>query len=411
MSDEFTCSVSASPLAACERSEYEALLGACPQKTIFDTWPWVHGSYVALREDETPVFVTCRDRQGRLVGCLPLKLTTEVFLGLKLRTLRLVQYPLGDQMSIIADPSVPQAADALFGYLSGLRGLFDFVCLDEIRRGSNSTRQSFETPQTGSPARWYCSVQRETPVAPLTGKTRQTLQAGYPKSLKRRLKRCRNKIAPYAPQVEFCVVEPERVTGLLQEIKSVEDESWKGSDGLGVFTDGERYDLMRNISQGLAAAGELVIGTIRIDGEIATYRYGFLLDGVFYDYNLAYRQKFANLGAGRLLLDEMILEAADRGLRAVDASRTSRDTTNLLAERDVVWVPHERWMYFAPTVPGALALAKFVLAKPLARFVRDRIIRRASARTLNIVSTLKRTPRTKRLAPQQDRTDTKNKAA
>lgn len=364
------CNIFREPSAGCTQQEYADLLSRVSVKSVFDTWQWIEVAYRHLPADVEPIFVTCRDGDGRLVGALPLKLETRRMWGASFRTLYFVQDPLGDQMIIPGDPGI---LPLLIRCVQTQGPAFDALQLNEIRISSvNSPVAEFNVTDTEAAGLIRTEIRR-TPVVEFAGCSSSEHSAGYTKRMAGHLRRSRKKIAPYDPEISITSITPSDVPALLHDLKEVEDDSWKGDGQIGIFSTPERISLFKNLSEELARSGYLMIGTIRVNGEVITYRYGFLFENVFYDYNIAYKKSYSHLGVGRLLLDEMILACADRKCAAFDGSRTAQNTTNLLAERDVVWVPHERWMAFSPSLMGFYAQFIHRAAKPVGRHLRWRV--------------------------------------
>jgi hypothetical protein len=75
----------------------------------------------------------------------------------------------------------------------------------------------------------------------------------------------------------------------------------------------------------------LAAGTIRLDGKLIAYHWGFRSDGNrFLSYNLAYASDFHNFSPGTLLMHHMAETGTKIGFNFLDASRGGLDHAHLL---------------------------------------------------------------------------------
>jgi hypothetical protein len=89
------------------------------------------------------------------------------------------------------------------------------------------------------------------------------------------------------------------------------------------------------------------------------------------DYSIAYLPEYSKLALGRILLDEIVLEAARGDYEAVDASRVGPYTRHLLLERSQKTIPHWRLYWFRGNLKGQAIRFIVTVAKPIARRLRS----------------------------------------
>ncbi|MDR1350167.1 MAG: GNAT family N-acetyltransferase, partial [Zoogloeaceae bacterium] len=141
---------------------------------------------------------------------------------------------------------------------------------------------------------------------------------------------------------------------LLAQIRAVEQVSWKGEQGVGVFS-ADNVEVVADALRALAAEDRVRVVMQEHEGRCVSYRLGLLEQGRLYDYNLAFMPAYAALGSGRLLLDEWIRWGLDEGWQWIDASRVSRSRSHhQLRERMNGQVEHQRWRFYSYR-PGGLA--------------------------------------------------------
>ena len=332
--------------------EVEAFLLARPAATPFDTWAWLSAGAQAA-SDQPRYILTARSPSGELLGWLALAAQKERHLGLSITVLRQLTYPRSDRHGLLTTPDL---LDALCAKLAASRTPFAAIILDEV---------ASPHPAPDFPKAWSAQILRETPVLHF-----EEFPDGLPKSFARRVRRARKKLAQHPHEIRFWCPGADELPGLLAEIRAVENASWKGTDAVGIFSSDEGARFFETIAEQMAEAGTLYIGTIRINGALATYRFGFLWQGMYYDYNFAYLPEHASLGLGRILLDEIILQLRARQMRGVDGSRVGAHYQTILSELTEKSVTHRRLLRYRASLPGLLMRAKFQLLKPVGRRIR-----------------------------------------
>lgn len=191
------------------------------------------------------------------------------------------------------------------------------------------------------------------PVFTLEGRSAEEVEASLSKSARQRVKRARKRLMQEKDvQIVHEVPGPEHLLARLEELRDVENRSWKGEEGVGVFSEGASWDFFRTLSPRLAERGQLDLGEIRIDGQLVSYRYGLRYRGVFLDYNLAFLPEYYKLGLGRILLDDLVADCAKKGYRAMDASRVGRHSQHLLFERADTLIHHWHLRWYNASVRG-----------------------------------------------------------
>jgi len=117
---------------------------------------------------------------------------------------------------------------------------------------------------------------------------------------------------------------------LFEECVQVEAASWK-TDGEACLLEGDSKIFIQDLWEKLTQLGDLAIGTIRLDGKLIAYHWGFRSDGNrFLSYNLAYVSDYRNFSPGTLLMHHMAENGSNIGFDFLDASRGGLDHAHLL---------------------------------------------------------------------------------
>lgn len=359
----------AGALQSLER-EYRELVAGSRHATLFNEWPWIAAAATHGVPLGREIRTLALRRSGRLVGCLPMTWGRESILGLPVRTLRPLGYPLSDRIGIPAaddDPYILAAvADAL---ANGRSSESDVTILSELPADFRS-----RLPDSAGKRAFHIRLCARAPVLDVADPDR--LKAGYSKSLRTRLSRARKKIRESGEtRFERVIPGPAEVPALLETISAIEKASWKGVAGVGIFSTPERYALFQSMALSLASEGRLEILLYHLNGEVVSYRFGFRSGKTYYDYNFAHPIALDALSVGRILLADAIESAASAGIAIFDASRGSLDKPNILSDWTEQAIEHEEVWLFARTVWGDLLRLAVVKAKPLAK----RVLRRMEA--------------------------------
>ncbi|MGO4611249.1 GNAT family N-acetyltransferase, partial [Variovorax sp. 2RAF20] len=86
----------------------------------------------------------------------------------------------------------------------------------------------------------------------------------------------------------------------LRTLGKVEALSWKGLQGVGIFTNDRYRQWIEQAFTALAEEGLVRVVVLELDGRCISYRIGLLEQGRLYDYNLAFLPQHADLGSGRV---------------------------------------------------------------------------------------------------------------
>lgn len=330
--------------------QVEALLDALPHATLYNSLPWCQSAAELLLGHRALQVLTVIEpaREENIPGAglaawLPLTAGRERIHGLPVCTLRLLGHPFNDRVALPMRGDDSALVNVVIDALLDCPQHWDLLVISELH-GLDERRQwtAALALRPDLCAEWRaCS---STPVLDLAAGAAppQRLQ-----SASARAARSRRKLAAVGRvQFERSLPTPDEVPALIARCKAIEDASWKGQHGLGIFSTviGQRFFLAAG--QRLAARGWLDIGLLTLDGQLVSYRFGFRHRGTYLDFNLAFDPAYAALAPGRVLLDEMIASSRQQGLATVDASRSSRSEPHLIADwTDQRIEHHELWLF------------------------------------------------------------------
>ena len=328
-------------------SAYEQLRTQVPDTTPFNTLAWLQAAELALHPDqELHVLLGWQDQALNL--CLPLVSTRERICGLRFRVLRHLGYPLADRIALL----VHLDADAMGQALMQIRQQLPHALLqlNEVTEpvGEESVLSAWMALSSTGERRLSCRV----PVHLISDSDHQEI-SGDPRY---KLRRARKRIAACGARIQRVTPDAIGMGPLLRTLAEVEAASWKGEEGVGIFSDPLRRQWMNHAFTALAAEGLVRVVMLELDGHCISYRLGLLEQGRLYDYNLAFLPEHADLGSGRVLLEEWIRWGLDDNWHWIDASRVSlENSSHQLHERMTGQLEHWRWSFYS-WQPGGLVL-------------------------------------------------------
>ncbi|KPH01746.1 cellulose biosynthesis protein [Pseudomonas sp. RIT-PI-q] len=326
---------------------YEALRLRVTDHTPFNTLAWMAASEQALAAGQN-LHVLLGWQGNDLALCVPLVASVERFGGLPFRVLHHLGYPLADRLALLTCLDAENVRKALIEIRHRLpHALLQLNELSEPTGKENALTQWLAQSSTGE-RRLSCRV----PVHLISEADRQEV-SGDPRY---KLRRARKRIAACGAEVRRITPDASTMGPLLQAISEVEAVSWKGDEGVGIFADERHRTWMDQAFTALAAQGLVRVVVLELDGRCISYRLGLLEQGRLYDYNLAFLPQYADLGSGRVLLEEWIRWGLDDHWRWIDASRVSlENSSHQLHERMTGQLEHWRWSFYSWR-PSGLAL-------------------------------------------------------
>ncbi|WP_260961791.1 GNAT family N-acetyltransferase [Pseudomonas citri] len=345
-------------------SAYEQLCAQVADTTPFNSLAWLQAAQFALLPDQQlNVLLGWQDQD--LCLCLPLVSTRERIGGLRFRVLRHLGYPLTDRIAVLARLDATGMGQALMQIRQHLPHAL--LQLNEVSEpvGEQSVLSSWMALSSTGERRLSCRV----PVHLISDSDRQEI----PGAPRYKLRRARKRIAACGAEIRRVTPDAISMGPLLRDLAAVEAASWKGEKGVGIFSEPRHQQWINHAFTALAAEGLVRVVMLELEGRCISYRLGLLDQGRLYDYNLAFLPEHADLGSGRVLLEEWIRWGLDDNWHWVDASRVSlENSSHQLHERMTGQLEHWRWSFYS-WQPGGLILGGVLrLWKSLKPWLRKR---------------------------------------
>lgn len=327
--------------------EYEQLRQSLIHATPFNHLAWLRGAELALgNNQQLHILMGWIDEQ--LVLCLPLIYSRERYLKLPVRIVRHLGYPMSDRLALMILPEV-------CAYFPQIRRAIERRLPHALLQLSELTPQAAEAAglQGRNQHGWLMSsrVSCLVPEHVIDAQCSTELSGTLAYKVRKARKRC------LAINAQVLRVRPtaEEIGGALVSIREVEQASWKGDEGVGIFSDPAHCQWMDTAFSRLAEEGMVYLVMLQLDDRCISYRLGLMERGRLYDYNLAFLPEYASLSSGRLLLDEWITWGVDSGWERIDASRVGlRNSTHQLHERMSGQIEQRHWNFYSLRPAGVL---------------------------------------------------------
>lgn len=318
---------------------YEALRLRVTDHTPFNNLGWLCAAEQALGTDER-LHILLGWEADELRLCLPLVASRERFAGVPFRVLHHLGYPLADRLALLSLLGAEDMRQAL--NMIRQRVPHALLQLNELSEpaGEESALTEWMAHSSTGERRLSCRV----PVHLISEADHQEV-SGDPRY---KLRRARKRIAACGAEVRRITPDAMSMGPLLQTISEVEAVSWKGDEGVGIFASEPSRQLIERAFIALAGQGLVRVVTLELNGRCISYRLGLLEQGRLYDYNLAFLPQYADLGSGRVLLEEWIRWGLDDHWHWIDASRVSlENSSHQLHERMTGQLEHWRWSFYS----------------------------------------------------------------
>ncbi|MBT9268146.1 MULTISPECIES: GNAT family N-acetyltransferase [Pseudomonas] len=325
---------------------YEALRLSVADHTPFNNLGWLRAAELTLAQGEC-LHILLGWEADELRLCLPLITGRERFAGVPFRVLHHLGYPLADRLALL---SLLDGA-AMRQALRLIRQRLPHALLQLNELSEPAGEESALTPWMAASSTGERRLSCRVPVHLISEADHQEV-SGDPRY---KLRRARKRIAACGAEVRRITPDALSMPPLLKVIREVEAVSWKGDEGVGIFASKRSRQWIENAFTALAAQGLVRVVTLELDGRCISYRLGLLEQDRLYDYNLAFLPQYADLGSGRVLLEEWIRWGLDEHWRWIDASRVSlENSSHQLHERMTGQLEHWRWSFYSWRPSGLL---------------------------------------------------------
>jgi CelD/BcsL family acetyltransferase involved in cellulose biosynthesis len=298
---------------------WRALLGRTDNDLPFVLPEWASSWWRCFRQDAPLIrdslrVKVVRDRQGALLGILPLMLTERPPFGpVRARTLGFLgadRYVTELRAPIVDPERQGEVARALASHLLGDRS-WDWIGWQGLDRESEFAREL----DRAMPLQWGAAETSSVLRLPATW---DAFRAGLKRNIKESLRRCTNSLKRDGRTARLVVAEqPAEVGRALETFLSLHGMRAREVDAPvhpDRFADETPRRFLRQVCERLSARGEARVFSLLVDDEVVAARVAFQLPRCLYLYYSGYDPAFGKYSVATTLVAEAIKHAIDRGV-------------------------------------------------------------------------------------------------
>lgn len=288
------------------RSEWDALAERT-QAGPFLAWDFLAIWLDHFDAGNEPRIVTVRDGSGRLVGGLPLVERRSIVAGVPLRELRSASNAHSCRFDLLAEEPEPIASVLLSHLLEDRR--WELLRLLDVPDGGAGWALLDEARRRGLRVHTW-----ESQRSPWFALDAVKLSPRFRANLRRRRRRL----------AEHGLVSFRRWTGgedleaRLARFFRLEASGWKGSRGTAIALQPRLRGFYRELARSLLAKGSLVLAELAVGGRPVAGHFALVHGDTYSLLKAGYDEALGTCSPGQLLVEEVVAEAREKGLRGFD---------------------------------------------------------------------------------------------
>ncbi len=303
------------------RGEWEALLGRS-QAGIFNSWDWLYPWYRRIGPDRKLMILTARNREGRLVGLMPLCVEEKSVLGRPVRRLSFLgeNHVGADYLDLIAETGQEEELARTFVAALRERGReWDLIDLVDLASDSVTVKIFSEAfapwgAKVEQTDRWDCPYERFAPGEQWDAFLRRT---GRRDNYLRR-KKWLEKQPGYRIEKTEAAGELARP---MSEFFRLHALRWQGDGGSSGIKGSGVEAFHRDATGYLAENGRARLYTMWVGEQAVASVYGIVHRGSFIYFQAGYDPEWRSKSVGLVLVGETFKDALEQGLTEYDFLR------------------------------------------------------------------------------------------
>ncbi|MGO9402402.1 MAG: GNAT family N-acetyltransferase [Terriglobales bacterium] len=303
-------------IAECEtlKPEWEQLLGACPQATVFNTFGWIKANLLAFQNSDTWVLVF-RDSAAVLVAVLPLAVRRGRRYFQVRRWVEFAGLPYADYGSCLLRPGwETPVAESLVGFLGSKAASWDGIYLDRFQAGAPFLGHLASAARNHGLA---ATVRETDHVRRLT---KQEFATDGPKGRPsgHSLRKSRNRLLERG-DIGFEVYDrAEPILERLERFFGWHVERFAAKGLRSPLADPQHRAFYRHIVEELAPQGQIWLSVLTCGGEAIAMRFSPLWGGTLHLYSTCFSEAYARYSPSMLQLEMLLEHAFQSGIECVD---------------------------------------------------------------------------------------------
>lgn len=337
------------------RPHWQAALERMAAPSVFVGPTYIAATLRHLAEPgDEPWFVVVYQGSA-LVGLLPLLRRRGRMLGWPIHRLEHAGTLSGDRPGIVCLGEPGEVWAAMLAVLLRHRHAWQQADLRELDEGCPLLNEAFWAAQPG----WARAERQQTPWThagwlPLEGRWEEYF-ASRSRNARQGFRRRERLLHEAYPDTQIEVIDqPEAIGPAFERYLAVEVRGWKGSEGVGLWSDPRQQDLYREVLPELARRGQASVWLLRADGRDIAALVRLRQGQTLYERHSAYDPDYARFSPSTYLCMEAVRRSFGSGWRESDVLGMPEP----LEHRPAIypWYPHTRrtWRLQLTLLPAHL---------------------------------------------------------
>jgi CelD/BcsL family acetyltransferase involved in cellulose biosynthesis len=274
---------------------------------------WIRAYLAAFAPQSRLRLITAR-RDGRLTGVLPLIEERRRVFGWTVTVLRSAANVHSCRFDLATAAGVPptETVAAIWDHVAH-RSDWTLLLLSDLPEDGALAQLQGHARSTGSPTAQYVSL--VSPYFTLAGFDGdwESWLSRLKGDFRRELRRRKRKLAARGAVRIRRVSEADPVT--LERFYALEAAGWKGEAGTAITGAASTRRFYDEVAAAAARLGYLSLYLLEVEGRVIAGHFGLTHNGRYYVPKLAYDEEYAALSPGHLLVSEVAMDCAERGIQ------------------------------------------------------------------------------------------------
>lgn len=316
------------------RGEIEAFLTGFPE-SFFYSPSWLIPFQEVLAAHQTVEHIIARDDAGRLRGVAHFTVVKTPFLKLfRPKVLALLGTRSVVSPEHLEIPFAPESREAWFQFLEQYinkgAGSWAFAVFDSVAEHAVNFVACMEYLQT----KGFRVIHQEQDICPYLDlpATFDDLLERYSANMRKIVRRTLRRDAGTCRLIDF--TELGGIDRALQEARRLHNLARTKKGDTGSFDRDGYVDFHRALARSIHDRSELYIKFLVLGDELIAFRYGFIEDGVYYDYQTGYDPAHAERRPGFVMVAMILQDLIAHGVKRFDFLRGDEPYKRHWADKD-----------------------------------------------------------------------------
>jgi CelD/BcsL family acetyltransferase involved in cellulose biosynthesis len=298
---------------------WQELLEKSPADPIFSSFTWAKEWWANFRGTHDELRLIVLKEGCNVLGLAGLYLTLERWGPIEARVLAPLGRTTAEYLDLIFSSEVK---DGCYVLLQRLLQDKDWDIFSLNRLPANSpTRRSLKNAASELGLMVVEEEEQLCPFIELNGSFDGYMRKRFSRKHRNKIRRKTKKLNTRGKQRCEMITDGSNLDDKLPMVFDLEDRSWRGQQGLGIFGTEAKRLFFTKIAKSMALHKNLALHLQYLDDRLLAYHFGFVTDKKLYDYSLAFDPDFAKHSPGLLSLVDLLGRCFEKDIRIFDFLR------------------------------------------------------------------------------------------